>query len=500
MFTCALVVGKLEFHSNNFLGHLPFTCICLQCYIQKTKNLTEGDYKLPKGVVIKKEPLANTTNNNEEAVDVDSDDDKDLVEELQPQEEEEQVEEEDDSDEEEYSTPKKDEGELKYKKTALSKKTKTNAPSKKQVMAHPNSCVLESDNEEASMAPTSTKVKKTSYQNPHVSSKLDSDTEEPPENATAKNQFKTSRVTRVVDSDNEEASMAPTNMKVKNARYQNVHKQIDVPTEKKSPDIWDKLSDDERKTKISTSATKAPKKTGMSWDTYMKNPEVAKKLAPKNDFWGKCKMYVLFPDDCENFAVIVAIEQNNNKGGNSLSFPHIFFVNGIECAANCQLDVDIIEKYASSLQNNGQECQRRAIPHGKNECSFNTYMNVRTDHKISVFVIGRQNNSVKKDLSDMQHLFDAIVASESFMKMCQQQAKNAVRQGPSMIAMQEDDSAVWNYLQGSLQGNTVFEVTQIHHLDHLLMDMDIKMVLKQMYGEKVFKTKADVGWKEIKIR
>jgi hypothetical protein len=127
-------------------------------------------------------------------------------------------------------------------------------------------------------------------------------------------------------------------------------------------------------------------------------------------------------------------------------------------------------------------------------------MNVKTDHKISVFVIGRQTNSIKKDLSDMQNLFDAIVASESFMKMCQEQAKNASRQGPSMIAMQEDDSPVWNYLQGSLHGNTVFEVTQIHHLDHLLMDMDIKLVLKAMYGDKIFKTKADVGWKNIKIR
>jgi hypothetical protein len=66
--------------------------------------------------------------------------------------------------------------------------------------------------------------------------------------------------------------------------------------------------------------------------------------------------------------------------------------------------------------------------------------------------------------------------------------------------MQEDDSPVWNYLQGSLHGNTVFEVTQIHHLDHLLMDMDIKLVLKAMYGDKIFKTKADVGWKNIKIR
>jgi hypothetical protein len=26
------------------------------------------------------------------------------------------------------------------------------------------------------------------------------------------------------------------------------------------------------------------------------------------------------------------------------------------------------------------------------------------------------------------------------------------------------------------------------------------MVLKQMYGDKIFKTKADVGWKDIKIR
>jgi hypothetical protein len=110
-------------------------------------------------------------------------------------------------------------------------------------------------------------------------------------------------------------------------------------------------------------------------------------------------------------------------------FHTTFFHNGIECAAKCQLDVDIIDKYSPSLENNGQECQRRAIPHGKNECSFNTYMNVKTDHKISVFVIGRQTNSIKKDLSDMQNLFDAIVASESFMKMCQEQAKKRQSSG-----------------------------------------------------------------------
>jgi len=481
---------------------LGYICLLSTFILFKSLN---NDYKLPEGVEIKQEPV-DVTPNNDETSEVDSDDDDVvIVEEAQPEEEDDSEKEEEES-EDKVATPTRNqqkgkviEGKLDLKKTISSKTSTTDALSKKQNKTSKTARVFHSEDEEDSIAPTTPQRKSISSRNKRGSTMLDSDNEERMEHSFPKKQAKTHQDTRLQDTDDAEEEVPSSIKKTKNARMTSkVFPDKEQQMNQGIPDIWEKLSDDE-KNEASPSTSKVTKKSGMSWETYIKNPEVVKKLAPKSDFWGKSKLYYLGRDDCENFVVIAVIE-NNNKGGNSLSFPHHFFHNGIECAAKCQLDVDIIDKYSPSLENNGQECQRRAIPHGKNECSFNTYMNVKTDHKISVFVIGRQTNSIKKDLSDMQNLFDAIVASESFMKMCQEQAKNASRQGPSMIAMQEDDSAVWNYLQGSLHGNTVFEVTQIHHLDHLLMDMDIKLVLKAMYGDKIFKTKADVGWKNIKIR
>ena len=448
-------------------------------YIQLPNN----DFILPEGVEIKQEPI-DVTNNNAENSEVDSDNDEVLiVEDARPEEDDDFEDDEEEVSEDEDSTPKRNQQKGNNDNGKFNSK---------------NGRDIKSDDDEDSAAPTTPKRKSNSLQKKRGSTMLDPENEEVTETPIPKKSPKIHRDTRLEDSDDEEEVMPSSNSKMKNSIVTSkVVPRKDIEKENSIPDIWEKLSDDE-KVEVITSTSKVSKKSGMSWETYIKNPEVVKKLAPKSDFWGKCKLYYLGRDDCENFVVITAIE-NSNKGGNSLSFPHNFFHNGIACASNCQLDVDIIDKYSSSLDN-GQECQRRAIPHGKNECSFNTYMNIKTDHKISVFVIGRQTNSIKKDLSDMQNLFDAIVASQSFMKMCQEQAKNATRQNQSMISMQDDSSAVWNSLQGSLHGQTVFEVTQIHYLDHLLMDMDIKMVLKQMYGDRIFKTKADVGWKDIKIR
>ena len=139
---------------------------------------------------------------------------------------------------------------------------------------------------------------------------------------------------------------------------------------------------------------------------------------------------------------------------------------------------------------------KRAVPHGKNECSYNVYKENKTEHKLSGFVFPRNGMDSKTITSEMQSLFDKIVSSDSFMKICKEHASNAMYQGPSMVAMQDENSSVWTYLRSHLQGVQVARVNFIEYLDELLLDAEIKNVLKKMYGNPEFKKKGNLGWKK----
>jgi hypothetical protein len=269
-----------------------------------------------------------------------------------------------------------------------------------------------------------------------------------------------------------------------------------VPRENTAaPCIMELLSDDEMeaKAKVTTPlSSSSKKKTGMSFEDYKKKPEVAQKIK-RNDFydWVICNIFV--SNDCSNFFVASAIV--NRNGTNSLSFPHNIFHGALMCAAHCDVDVAIIEKYSEHLVN-GEILLKRAVPHGKNECSYNMYKENKTEHKFTGFVFPRNGMDIESITSEVQKLFDNIVATDNFRNLCKEHASNATYQGPSMIAMQDDNSSVWNYLRGHLQGIKVSRTNVMKYLDELLLDGDIKNVLKKMYGEKEYKKKGNVGWKK----
>ena len=258
------------------------------------------------------------------------------------------------------------------------------------------------------------------------------------------------------------------------------------------------LSDDEKDDhgNIATAPSSASKKKlGMSFEDYKKKPEVAQKMK-KNNFYDWVACNIFYSNDCSNIFVAVAIVSRN--GTNSLSFPHYIFNDAVMCAAHCELDIPIIAKYSDHLIK-GELVLKRAIPHGKNECSYNVYKETKTEHKLTGFVFPRNGMDIKGITCEMQNLFDSIVSSDNFKNLCKEHASNAMYQGPSMVAMQDDNSSVWSYLRGHLQGLKVCRLNVIEYLDELLLDADIKSVLKKMYGEKEYKKKGNVGWKKYSI-